>query len=408
MAKPSGPSAISHAASRTLGEKVRPLELDVRADAPQRVNLLVPTIDLEHFFGGYLAKLNLARRLAERGLRVRIVTVDETSPLPRDWRRTIEAYQGLQGVFDRVEIAFGRENAPLELSPTDALIATTWWTAHIAGAALESLERERFLYLIQEYEPFTFPMGALAALARQSYDLPHFALFSTELLREWFRENRIGAFASARGEDDSVAFENALTPIAPPSAAELAVRRSRRLLFYARPEPHAARNMFELGLLALSQAVGERLLTSEWELHGVGTVEGPTRIELGEGIEIELMPRRDQDSYAELMREHDVGLALMYTPHPSLVPIEMASAGMLTVTNSFENKTAEKMAAISPNLLAFDPSLAGISAALREAIGAVDDYGRRAGGAKVRWSRDWNQSFDDRLLERVERYLEDC
>ena len=30
----------------------------------------------------------------------------------------------------------------------------------------------------------------------------------------------------------------------------------------------------------------------------------------------------------------------MYTPHPSLVPIEMASAGMLTVTNSFENKTA--------------------------------------------------------------------
>ena len=44
-----------------------------------RVNLLIPTIDLEHFFGGYIAKLNLARRLAERGARVRIVTVD---PVP--------------------------------------------------------------------------------------------------------------------------------------------------------------------------------------------------------------------------------------------------------------------------------------------------------------------------------------
>ena len=41
-----------------------------------RVNILIPTIDLEHFFGGYIAKLNLARRLAERGARVRIVTVD--------------------------------------------------------------------------------------------------------------------------------------------------------------------------------------------------------------------------------------------------------------------------------------------------------------------------------------------
>ena len=42
----------------------------------------------------------------------------------------------------------------------------------------------------------------------------------------------------------------------------------------------------------------------------------------------------------------------MYTPHPSLVPIEMASAGMLTVTNTFENKTSEALRAISGNLLA--------------------------------------------------------
>ena len=54
----------------------------------------------------------------------------------------------------------------------------------------------------------------------------------------------------------------------------------------------------------------------------------------------------------------------MYTPHPSLVPIEMASAGMLTVTNSFENKTAEALAAISPNLIAAEPGVEAIAAAL--------------------------------------------
>ena len=46
----------------------------------------------------------------------------------------------------------------------------------------------------------------------------------------------------------------------------------------------------------------------------------------------------------------------MYTPHPSLVPMEMARPGMLTVTNTFENKTAEKLAAISPNLIAAEPT----------------------------------------------------
>ena len=59
----------------------------------------------------------------------------------------------------------------------------------------------------------------------------------------------------------------------------------------------------------------------------------------------------------------------MYTPHPSLVPIEMASAGMLTVTNSFENKTPEAMAAISSNLITAEPGIDALAAGLAEAAG---------------------------------------
>ena len=40
------------------------------------VNMLIPAIALDHFFGGYIGKFNLARRLLERGIDVRIVTVD--------------------------------------------------------------------------------------------------------------------------------------------------------------------------------------------------------------------------------------------------------------------------------------------------------------------------------------------
>ena len=131
-------------------------------------------------------------------------------------------------------------------------------------------------------------------------------------------------------------------------------------------------------------------------------------IDLGEGVVLEMLPRRGQEDYAELLRAHDVGLALMYTPHPSLVPIEMASAGMLTVTNSFENKTADAMAAISSNLITVDPSVEGVCAGLREAAESVDDFGRRARGSDVRWSREWDDSFDDELMERVSSFLEAC
>jgi hypothetical protein len=389
-----------------IAAKVAPLELAVSEDAPSRVNILIPTIDLAHFFGGYIAKLNLARRLAERGARVRVVTVDPVGPLPPDWKATIESYSGLGGVFDRVEVEFGRESAGIEVSRSDRFVATTWWTAHIAHRAVESLGGEPFLYLIQEYEPFTFPMGTYAALATESYALPHRALFSTELLRGYFRRHGIGVYASGEeaGDGASAAFQNAITAVTPPAEAELARRHTRRLLYYARPEPHAARNMFELGALALSRAAGEGVLDGV-ELHGIGTVRAGRRLDLGNGAVLDLLPRADQAAYAERLRGHDIGLALMYTPHPSLVPIEMASAGMLTVTNSFENKTAEAMGSISPNLITAEPTVDGVVAGLREAVTGAGDVSRRVRGGEVRWSRDWEDSFGDELMERVEALL---
>jgi hypothetical protein len=329
--------------------------------------------------------------------------VDPTGQLPSSWAHDIESYSGLAGLFDEVEVAFGRETFGLEVSRADAFVATTWWTAHIAREALRSLDGERFLYLIQEYEPFTFPMGSHVALARESYALPHVALFSTELLQDYFRRHGIGVYASGTdaGDRASATFHNAITAVDPPTAAELEGRATRRLLFYARPEPHAARNMFELGVLALERALERGAFDRGWSLHGIGTVDRARQLQLNGGATLELMPRARQDDYAGLLRKHDVGLALMYTPHPSLVPIEMASAGMVTVTNTFENKTAEALARISPNLLAAEPTIDGVAAALCESAMAAEDVEARIRGSRVRWSRDWDRSFDNTLLARV-------
>ncbi len=403
-----GRTASNNVAVGTLAAKIAPLELAVREDGPTRVNILIPTIDLNHFFGGYIAKLNLAGRLAMRGAHVRIITVDPVGVLPASWPRTLESYSGLAGLFDRVEVLFGRESPGVEVSPADRFVATTWWTAHVAAAAVDALGGGRFMYLIQEYEPFTFPMGSYAALARDSYGLPHRALFSSELLREYFRRHRLGVYAEGEqaGDRASASFQNAITAIEPPAANELARRPTRRLLFYARPEPHAARNMFELGVLALSRAAENGVFDSNWELNGIGTLEAGRRIELGAGAALQLQPRRDQNAYASVLRGHDVGLALMYTPHPSLVPIEMASAGMTTVTNDFENKTPGAMASISPSIITVEPSIDALAAGLSEAVRRTDDFDGRVRGSQVRWSRSWSESFDDELMTRLEGLLE--
>jgi glycosyltransferase involved in cell wall biosynthesis len=389
-------------AADAIADKLAPLDLAISDREPPRVNLLIPTVDLAHFFGGYIGKLNLARRLADAGRRVRLVTVDPVGPLPRDWRQRIESYSGLDGLFDAVEVQFGRGPTPVAVSPDDRFIATTWWTAHIADAACRLLGREGFVYLIQEYEPFTFAMGTYAALAQQSYGFPHHAVFSTELLRDYFRRHRIGVFVAGvdAGDRRSMAFQNAITDVVAPTERELAQRPTRKLLFYARPEEHAARNMFELGVLALSEAL-ERGILDGWELWGIGTVGERRAVALGDGASLPLLPRAAQDDYARLLGDHDVGLALMYTPHPSLVPIEMAAGGLVTVTNTFENKTAAAMTAISENLVAVAPTIDAVTDGLGAAVAAAGDHTRRVRGSAVNWSRDWRRSFDDQMLDEI-------
>ncbi len=391
-----------HEAAAAIADKVAPLRWMPAPDVPARINILLPTLDLRHLFGGYIAKLNLARRLTELGHRVRLVTVDPVGPLAFDYRRQIESYRGLGGLFETVELAFGRESAGIEVSPADRFVATTWWTAHVARDAVALLGGGRFAYLIQEYEPFTFAMGSYAALADESYRFPHVALFSSELLRDYFRRHRLGVYSAGvvAGDSASASFQNAITAVAAPSAADLDRPGPRRLLFYARPEAHAARNMFELGVLALARALAEGAFAG-WELHGIGTVGRGGDVSLGAGRALTLLPRTDQAAYARLLREHDVGLALMYTPHPSLVPIEMACAGMLTVTSSFENKTPEAMAAISGNLIVAEAGVESLAVALREAAAGAGDLQRRAAGSRVSWSSDWRTSLPDELLQRL-------
>jgi hypothetical protein len=98
----------------------------------------------------------------------------------------------------------------------------------------------------------------------------------------------------------------------------------------------------------------------------------------------------------------------MYTPHPSLVPIEMASAGMLAVTTTFGNKTQAELSRISTNLIAAHPSIAQIKSGLKEASARVYDYPARVGGSKVQWATDWDTAFNSQVRSSIQGFIKSC
>lgn len=393
-------------AAQRVAEKIAPIPLNIDASHPVRVNLLLPEINFRTFFGGYIAKFHLAQKLADAGLRVRLVLVDACVPDEAGWRRMVSQYAGLGNVFDRVEVAFCHDRgAALPVSPNDRLIATTWWTAHIANAMARSLGLDKFVYLIQEYEAFTFPMGSYYALAAESYTFPHRALFSSPQLEAFFRQQGIGVFGEPWGQAaEAMPFENAILAFDESELFQRRVPDRYRLLFYARPEAHAARNMFEIAFLALSRAIEAGYFEgAEWTFHGIGSSQGD--MALPRGHTLKMLGKFGLDEYRQRLLDYDVGLSLMYTPHPSLLPLEMAAAGMWVVTNACENKTQAELSEISANLLAPAATIEGVTEALAQAARDAGDFDARQRGSAVNWASNWEQSFSPGLMERVLAWL---
>jgi hypothetical protein len=83
----------------------------------------------------------------------------------------------------------------------------------------------------------------------------------------------------------------------------------------------------------------------------------------------------------------------------------MAAAGMLVVTNTFETNTAAALGGLSGNLIATEPTVDAIAEGVAEAVARADDVGGRVRGSALSWSRDWDDSFPESLLDRVVAFL---
>ena len=391
-----------------LREVVAPLRLDISARYERRVNVLISTIDFKYLYGGYLSVFSLALQLGEQGYHVRIVIVDPCDYQPERWREHLKGYAPLEGLFDKVEVEYRYDRSrPLTVSPNDAFLATSWWTAHVAHHAATALKQHRFVYLTQEYEPVFYEAGSMHAMAEESYTLPHFALFSTELLRDFSRQHRIGVFSgrNGSGDDYSISFQNAIGS-AGPRPEEMRRRTRQRLLFYARPERHAARNLFEMGVIALAQAIEDGIFDlTKWQFDGIGTLRAHD-LALGKDAHLQMLARVTLDEYVELLPSYDLGISLMLTPHPSLVPLDMAAAGMVTITNTYANKTAAALEAISTNLIAVPATVVGIKEGLRRALARVDDFEGRIAGAQIHWQTRWSQAFGGEVMTRLKWFLD--
>lgn len=384
----------------------RPLTESVQSAGRIRLNMLFPDLDAQIVFGGYISALEFMAAFADR-YDIRLLStmqkVDGTNL--RDLRNKFASNPRISRMLALAELEnLSDPDSTLAVHPQDVFCAYSVWDAFLCDQLARSIGQNEFIYFCQEDEAIFHCNDSLHALARMGQKLDSFQIFNTAILRDHFRIQKLGAFSKGEeaGMANSLSFQHALVDTRPPSLNEMKARGKIRVLLYARPEDHAKRNLFEITLLGIDRYLETHPdATDELEFTGVGSMHFDGDVMLNKTTPLHIKPKLSYSDYAKSLAEFDIGISLMYAPHPSILPFEMASAGLIVVTNQYEERDASVIGGISDNLIAVDPTPDGIAAGIEAAISRVPDYEARIRAAGFAWSRDWTRSFNEDFTNQV-------
>jgi glycosyltransferase involved in cell wall biosynthesis len=203
-----------------------------------------------------------------------------------------------------------------KLGDFDATICTLWMTAY---HSLRFNKTKRKFYFIQDFEPLFYPAGSSSAQAEATYRFGFHGIANTETLKEIYDKNY--------GNNSEYFNPCVDTNIFYPEVKGKTNKDPYTVFFYARPGH--PRNGFELGietLKKLKDRMGDQVIIvtagSNWRPKDLGLENVINNLGL--------LTYRET---ANLYRECDVGLSMMFTKHPSYIPFELMASGCLVVAN---------------------------------------------------------------------------
>jgi hypothetical protein len=360
-----------------------------------RLNLVVPTVNKNLGYAGLNNGFNLFFEiLGELGKKwdARILGTGQDPTVragfvpPEDF-----SFEEL-GEFDWsgrrvVSNATQRSWRLLSLRRSDVFLATAWQTAHVAALVCEDQSRlfgvplRKFIYLIQDYEPPFHPWSSLYYLADATYQDPSRfeAVFNTDVLARFFKE---------KYDLSGYVYNPSLNPQILQYIHKK--KKERVCLIYYRTQ--AVRNCHELCEIIVEELVArDPKFYLDWSFLAIGEAMR----EVNPGSRVERLGRLSLEEYAQLMSRSAVGLSLMVSPHPSYPPLEMAAAGMLVLTNTYEAKDLSRL---------HDNIVSWRSGRMSDAVDQLDGLCRAFDrnnevGWKGRSKVDWFFSPTDNLRE---------
>lgn len=339
-----------------------------------RLNAILPTMKPEKIYGGITTALAVIRQIADEmgpecDLRVLITsdTVDQASleALSSRLNRPFTMAGPRDDVEGNTLVGIAEaQHEPISLRATDMLVATAWWTADLGFRLLDEQQRmfkvnPLLTYIIQDFEPGFYNWSNKYALADATYRRPEdtIAILNSEELAVYMQARYRFHEQQYVGYELHPVLNTLITPTRP----------VQLILAYGRPT--VDRNCFELLCEGLRVWQGRNpRVNSGFEIVFAGEEFDPALLA---GLEnARTVGKMAIEEYAGMLNRAGVGISLMVSPHPSYPPLEMASAGCMTVTNAYDGKDLTRRSDRFISLVAMTPS--ALADALDQAISNVD------------------------------------
>lgn len=328
--KPNYNIALSH-----FYPELTPFGFEASDNNNYRVNLIIPTIDPKHIFGGISTALEFYEKLLNNlNFDGRIIVSDGESSIYSTVNfKNYSFYKlNLSDDNDRLQIVSCSERnlGSLKIRKNDIFISTAWWTANHMKA-IEKYQTMCFggvnkhIYFIQDYEPHFYAWSSKTVLALDTYKNNWINIYNSYLLEEYF---------AVKGMQKGFVLKPDLNASIKMALSEkVNTKKEKIILIYGRP--FAERNCNELIIESISIFRKKFDPENKWKIISLG--QSYTH-ELHSELDINVLGKISLSEYAGFLAKSFIGVSLMVSPHPSYPPYEMLAGGMFVYTNKYETK----------------------------------------------------------------------
>lgn len=367
------------------GHPIDPIMTVYTGEDTKRINLVTDSLNADSLLGGTATALICATKLAKAfGYELRIITRNADADPVAYWNNI-----KINGVDAPEKVSFYSDywrkqpnSAPykMEIGTNEVFFATSWWSATAIRA---TQPQSRLIYIVQEVETFFYNYGCEHLLCSRVMEDPNIDfIVNSHYLNDYFKAE------CPNITDHGCWFEPAFQKDFY-KCKGFTKKEKYKLFFYARP--NNPRNLFQIGVHLLDKAIAEGVLdTNEWDIYCVG--QSAPELTFSNGSKSINLGQLSWEEYAEFLSDVDIGLCLMYTPHPSYPPYDVACSGGVVITNKMLNKQSFNEC---DNIVLIDLVEGKSMEGFAEAIALAKDMQRRKKNyEQSRICRDWNTAME--------------